>query len=193
MALLAVAGVVPSWAAPQQHLPSVSTTVVAQSKPRTAADLPKPPKAMTLADRRKQVTKTRLDRSPISDFMKAPGRKPTSKPARPDGHGAKRGPAAKSSNAVRPRVAAAPENPTWVSSSATAYPGLLSIGGHVKLPKRGSSYTGMWFYVLDEAGNFVIQQEIKKSTDDPSSDTPATGAWCYDWWSSNSYPTDECF
>ncbi|MFF9392304.1 DUF6531 domain-containing protein [Streptomyces griseoluteus] len=148
---------------------------------------------MTLAERRKQVTRTRLDRSPISDFMKAPGRKPTSKPARPDGHGATRGPAAQSPNAVRPGIAAAPENPTWVSSWATASPGLLSIGGHVKLPKRGSTYSGMWFYVLDEAGNFVIQQEIKKSTDDPSGDSLPTGVWCYDWWSSNSYPTDECF
>ncbi|MFK4145944.1 hypothetical protein [Streptomyces sp. NPDC004065] len=92
MALLAVAGVVPSWAAPQQHPPSMSTTAVAQSKTRTAADLPKPPKAMTLADRRKQITKTRLDRSPTSDFIEAPGRKPTSKPVRHDGHVAERGP-----------------------------------------------------------------------------------------------------
>ncbi|MEV5233320.1 DUF6531 domain-containing protein, partial [Streptomyces pseudogriseolus] len=29
--------------------------------------------------------------------------------------------------------------------------------------------------------------------DDPSGATPDTGAWCYDWWASNSYPTDQCF
>ncbi|RZU45578.1 hypothetical protein EV284_0215 [Streptomyces sp. BK022] len=164
-----------------------------QPRARTAGDIPTPPKAMTLAERRKQITRDRLGTSAASDYMKAPGRKPTGKPVRPNGHEATRGPAAQSPSAVRPGVAAAPENPTWVSSWATASPGLLSIGGHVKLPKRGSTYSGMWFYVLDEAGNFVIQQEIKKSTGDPVGDTSPTGVWCYDWWSSNSYPTDECF
>ncbi|MFD5777861.1 hypothetical protein [Streptomyces fungicidicus] len=148
---------------------------------------------MTLAERRKQVDEDRHERSPMRDYINAPGRMSKGKPhSRPDTNRVERGPAAESKVALQP-LAAAAENPTWVSSWATAYPGMLSIGGQVKLPKRGDSYTGMWLYVLDEGGYPVVQQEIKKSTDDPSGDTPDTGAWCYDWWASNSYPTDQCF
>ncbi|MFE6288309.1 putative adhesin [Streptomyces sp. NPDC057877] len=149
---------------------------------------------MTLAERRQQVAKDRHERSPMRAYMDAPGRKSKAAPhSRPDDRDRlKRGPAAERSLTAQP-LAAAGENPTWVSSWATAYPGLLSIGGQVKLPQRGSAYTGMWLYVLDEAGYPVLQQEIRKATDNPSGDTPATGAWCYDWWSSNSYPTDQCF
>ncbi len=193
LALLAIAGVAPSWASPGDRPHSAGPGAIAQAQARTAADLPKPPKAMTLAQRRKQVDEDRHERSPMRDYMNAPERAPKGKPhGRPDTDRIERGPAAESKVAVRPFAAAA-ENPTWVSSWATAYPGMLSIGGQVKLPKRGDSYTGMWLYVLDEGGYPVVQQEIKKSTDDPSGDTPDTGAWCYDWWASNSYPTDQCF
>ncbi|UYQ66702.1 DUF6531 domain-containing protein [Streptomyces peucetius] len=148
---------------------------------------------MTLAERRRQVAEERHEPSPMRDYMNAPERKLKGKPhGRPGKNRAERGPAAEPDLTVQPR-AAATENPTWVSSWATAYPGMLSIGGQVQLPKDGSSYTGMWLYVRDEAGNFVVQQEIRKATDDPSGDTPDTGAWCYDWWSSNSYPADRCF
>ncbi|WP_327396989.1 DUF6531 domain-containing protein [Streptomyces phaeochromogenes] len=148
---------------------------------------------MTLAERRWQVKEDRHERSPMRGYMDAPDRTFKGKPhSRPDTDRVKRGPAAEKSLTAAP-VAEATENPTSVSAWATAYPGMLSIGGQVKLPKRGSSYTGMWLYVLDEAGNFLVQQEIKKATDDPNGDTPATGAWCYDWWASNSYPTDQCF
>ncbi|MFE7929815.1 DUF6531 domain-containing protein [Streptomyces sp. NPDC057456] len=146
---------------------------------------------MTLAERRKQVAKDRHELSPMRGYMTSPGRKPQGKPhSRPGKEGAERGPAAEGT--VQP-LAAAGDNPTWVSSWAEAYPGMLSIGGQVKMPKRGSSYTGMWLYVRDEAGNFVVQQEIKKATDDPAGATSDTGAWCYDWWGSTSYPTDQCF
>ncbi|MYY06561.1 RHS repeat protein [Streptomyces sp. SID4913] len=148
---------------------------------------------MTLAERRKQVAKDRHEVSPMRGYMDAPER--TAKgapPGRPDSEHVERGPAA-GKGAASKRLAAAPGNPVSVSAWATAYPGMLSIGGQVKLPQRGSTYTGMWLYVLDEAGYPVVQQEINRSTDDPSGDTPDTGAWCYDWWSSNSYPTDQCF
>ncbi|MFH8989791.1 DUF6531 domain-containing protein [Streptomyces sp. NPDC017940] len=148
---------------------------------------------MTLAQRRAQVAKEQHQLSPMRAYMNAPGRKPEGRPhGRPDPDRARRGPAA-----VPPRrpagSLAAPENPTSVSAWASAYPAMLSIGGQVKLPKRGSTYSGMWLYVMDEGGAPVHQLEIKKATDDPRGDTPGTGAWCYDWWSSNSYPTDQCF
>ncbi|MFI9182074.1 DUF6531 domain-containing protein [Streptomyces goshikiensis] len=148
---------------------------------------------MTLAERRKQVAKDRHELSPMRGYMNAPELKAKGTPhGRPDTERIERGPAVETGAAAQ-RLAAAPGNPVSVSAWATAYPGMLSIGGQVKLPQRGSMYTGMWLYVMDEAGSPVVQQEIKKSTDDPSGDTPDTGAWCYDWWSSNSYPTDQCF
>ncbi|MFH8290293.1 DUF6531 domain-containing protein [Streptomyces sp. NPDC018059] len=150
---------------------------------------------MTLAERRKQLAKKRHELSPMRDYMNAPERTAKGTPHHPPDPAhtqrlIERGPAAK---APARRLAAAPGNPTSVSAWATAYPGMLSIGGQVKLPKRGSTYSGMWLYVLDEAGRPVVQQEIKKASDDPSGDTPDTGAWCYDWWPGNSYPTDQCF
>ncbi|MFE3151823.1 DUF6531 domain-containing protein [Streptomyces sp. NPDC059218] len=148
---------------------------------------------MTLAERRRQVAKERHELSPMRAYMDAPERTAKGTPhSRPDAKRIKRGPAA-GSGAGAQNLAAAPGNPVSVSAWATAYPGLLSVGGQVKLPLRGSTYSGMWLYVMDEAGNPVVQQEIKKATDDPSGNTPETGAWCYDWWSSNSYPTDQCF
>ncbi|MFH8562469.1 DUF6531 domain-containing protein [Streptomyces sp. NPDC017988] len=148
---------------------------------------------MTLAERRAQVAKEQHELSPMRAYMNAPDRKPEGTPhSRPDPSRMRHGPAATPPHrAANPR--AAPENPAWVSAWATAYPGKLSIGGQVKLPKRGSTYSGMWLYVMDEGGAPVYQLEIKKATDDPKGDTPDTGAWCYDWWTSNSYPTDQCF
>jgi RHS repeat-associated protein len=189
--LLMTAGAAPSWAAPRDR--PGGAAAVARAEARTAEDLPDPPRAMTLAERREQVAEERHERSPMRGYMNAPGRKAKGTPhGRPETERIERGPAA-GADADTQRLAAAPGNPTWVSAWATAYPGMLSIGGQVKLPQRGSAYTGMWLYVLDEAGSPVVQQEIKKSTDDPSGDTPDTGAWCYDWWAANSYPTDQCF
>ncbi|MEQ4606260.1 DUF6531 domain-containing protein [Streptomyces cavourensis] len=51
----------------------------------------------------------------------------------------------------------------------------------------------MWLYVVDEAGTFVHQQEIKRSTGDPTGRYLDNGAWCYGWWAGNSYPADQCF
>ncbi|MGW1604563.1 DUF6531 domain-containing protein [Streptomyces eurythermus] len=148
---------------------------------------------MTLAERRKQVAKDRHELSPTRAYITSRERKSRGKPYSRPGNGvADRGPAAGENAAVQP-LSAAGDNPTWVSSWAEAYPGLLSIGGQIQLPKRGSSYTGMWLYVRDEAGNFVVQQEIKRATDDPAGATADTGAWCYDWWGSTSYPIDRCF
>ncbi|MEU9711087.1 DUF6531 domain-containing protein [Streptomyces sp. NPDC047967] len=148
---------------------------------------------MTLTERREQVAKHRHELSPMRGYMNAPERHAKGTPrGRPDTEHMMRGPAAETDPARR-YLAAAPGNPVSVSAWATAYPGMLSIGGQVKLPQRGSTYTGVWLYVLDEEGFPVVQQEIKKSTDDPSGDTPDTGAWCYDWWPNNSYPTDQCF
>ncbi|CAL9370391.1 hypothetical protein SUDANB151_00836 [Streptomyces sp. enrichment culture] len=193
LALLTTAGGTPSWASPRDRPHTPATGAVTHQAARTADDLPKPPKAMTLAERRKQVAEDRHERSPMRDYMNAPERKPKGeRHSLPDTNHVDRGPAAQPRVSLQP-LATAAENPTWVSSWATAYPGMLSIGGQVKLPKQGSSYTGMWLYVLDEGGYPVVQQEIKKSTDDPSGDTPDTGAWCYDWWASNSYPADQCF
>ncbi|WP_405894959.1 DUF6531 domain-containing protein [Streptomyces sp. NBC_00104] len=147
---------------------------------------------MTLAERRKQVKESRDELSPMRDYADSPTRKPRGKPqSRPDGDDAKRGPA---TEAGATPFSAATGDPAWVSAWATAYPGLLSIGGQMKLPSgTGASYTGMWLYVLDEAGNFVHQQEIKRASDDPSGRYVENGAWCYGWWPSNSYPADQCF
>ncbi|WP_234316628.1 hypothetical protein [Streptomyces sp. NRRL S-15] len=51
----------------------------------------------------------------------------------------------------------------------------------------------MWLYVRDEAGNYVHQQEIKRTTGDSSGRYLDNGAWCYGWWPSNAYPADQCF
>ncbi|GGP56110.1 hypothetical protein GCM10010247_31110 [Streptomyces calvus] len=58
---------------------------VAQVKARTAEDLPDPPRAMTLAERRKQVAKDRRELSPVGRYMTAPERTAKGTPhGRPD-------------------------------------------------------------------------------------------------------------
>jgi hypothetical protein len=158
-------------------------------------DLPKPPKAMTLAERRKQVKESRDELSPMRGFMDAPGKKPKGKPhSRPKGDGAKHGPAAEEGATPRALAAAAATDPAWVSSWAEAYPGSLSIGGHLQFGSgTAASYSGLWMYLIDEDGKFVLQQQVRKATDDPRGDTPDSGAWCYGWWPANSLPADQCF
>jgi len=95
LALLTVAGVAPSWASSRDRSGSSPVATAGQARARTAADLPKPPKAMTLAERRKQVKESRDELSPMRGFMDAPGKKPKGKPhGRPKGDGAEHGPAA---------------------------------------------------------------------------------------------------
>ncbi|WP_240003261.1 hypothetical protein, partial [Streptomyces cinnamoneus] len=85
-------------------------------------------------------------------------------------------------------------NPDWVSAYATAYPGMLSIGGQAKFSSvSASAVSGLWLYVMDENKNPVHQQEIKRSTGDPEGKYLENGAWCYGWWPSNPYPADQCF
>ncbi|WP_308190751.1 FG-GAP-like repeat-containing protein [Streptomyces sp. HPF1205] len=85
-------------------------------------------------------------------------------------------------------------DPAWVSAYATAYPGYLSIGGNLQFGSgTASSYSGMWLYVVDSSNHIVIQQEIKRSTGDPTGRFLETGAWCYGWWAANSYPANQCF
>lgn len=110
------------------------------------------------------------------------------------------GPAARaagSSGRAAGRAAAAVPNPDWVSAYASAYPAYLSIGGQTKFSSvAASSVSGLWLYVLDEQGNPALQQEIKRSTGDPTGKFLENGAWCYGWWPagpSNPYPADQCF
>ncbi|MEU6057824.1 DUF6531 domain-containing protein [Streptomyces sp. NPDC047097] len=147
---------------------------------------------MTLAERRRQLSEDQRGASPMRRYLNTPSGKPKGEPhRRPDGRSADRGPASEQPPAAR-RLATAPENPAWVSSSALAYPGILSIGGYVGLPKRGSTYSGLWMYIMDEANRPVIQQEIKRATDEPHGDPPS-GAWCYDWWKDTTHAVDQCF
>ncbi len=196
LALLAVSGTAPSWASPRDRPPSASSAVTPPAA-RTAADLPKPPEAMTLAERRRQVERERDELSPLRAYADAPSiEKPAGPPHARPSKPAERGPAsaAPEDRAAAPPGAQATGNPTWITSRAIAYPGKLSIGGQLKLPTAtASSYSGMWFYVVDEAGNFVHQQEIKRSTDDPVGRYVDNGVWCYGWWAGNSYPADQCF
>ncbi|MFH8935923.1 DUF6531 domain-containing protein [Streptomyces griseosporeus] len=151
---------------------------------------------MTLAERREQVERSRGKWAPAHAYSDSPTRKPASKPhSRPDRGRAKEGPAAEGGAAPQPLAAAATVDPAWVSAWAEAYPGRLSIGGQMKLGSgTGTSYNDMWLYVLDEAGNFVLQQEIKRTAaNDPAGQYLENGAWCYAWWPSNSYPADQCF
>lgn len=81
-----------------------------------------------------------------------------------------------------------------MTAYATAYPAYLSIGGQLKFSSgTASSYSGLWMYVLDEAGNIVYDQEVSKATGDLSGKFLENGAWCYGWWANNSYPADQCF
>ncbi|WP_327370360.1 DUF6531 domain-containing protein [Streptomyces sp. NBC_01217] len=148
---------------------------------------------MTLAERRQQVKRDRDELSPMHSYIDPRAEKPSGTPHPRPTEPADRGPAA--SRSATPFGAQATGNPTWVSAYATAYPAMLSIGGQLQLPAgtTASSVSGMWLYVRDEAGNFVLQQEIKRSTDDPSGRYLDNGAWCYGWWPSNAYPADQCF
>ncbi|MEU3036536.1 DUF6531 domain-containing protein [Streptomyces griseoaurantiacus] len=153
---------------------------------------------MSLAERRKQVKASGNELSPMRGFMDTPGKRPKGKPhGRPKGDGAKHGPAAEEGATPRALAAASATDPAWVSSWAEAYPGSLSIGGHLQFGSgTAASYSGLWLYVIDEDGKFVLQQEVKKATDDPRGDTPDSGAWCYGWWTDSNIPADaadECF
>ncbi|MGW6792421.1 DUF6531 domain-containing protein [Streptomyces chartreusis] len=150
---------------------------------------------MTLAERRQQVKRDRDELSPMRQFVDPPAKRPSGKPhARPE-KPAKRGPAADfGSGEAAPLAAAATSDPAWVSAYATAYPAYLSIGGQLKFSTgTASSYSGLWMYVLDEAGNIVFDQEVSKATGDPTGKFLENGAWCYGWWGSTSYPADQCF
>jgi RHS repeat-associated protein len=197
LALIAAAGVAPAWALPSRSAGKSTGAVTASaSVQKIQADRPKPPKAMTLAERRKQVKQSRGELSPMRGYLHPPSKKPTGKPhPRPEKR-PKSGPALKrTAGGLAPLAAASTVDPSWVTAYATAYPGSLSIGGNLQFASgRGSAYKDMWLYVLDEAGNFVLQQEIPRTAaNDPSGKNLQSGAWCYDWWSANSYPTDQCF
>ncbi|MCZ9340735.1 DUF6531 domain-containing protein, partial [Streptomyces sp. TRM76130] len=91
--------------------------------------------------------------------------------------------------------AAATSSPAWVSSSAIAWPGSLSIGGHLQFPSgTGADYSALWLFLVDEAGKVFYEMEIDKATYDPTGKgLNDTGAWCYGWWPANSHPVDQCF
>jgi YD repeat-containing protein len=195
---LLAAGVSPSWAAPGRGGTARKGAVSQAVSTRSAADLPKPPKAMTLAQRRVQVARDQGKFSPMRGYVRPRPVKAALHPhARPSARPGK-GPAGVqrpySGGTVAPRSAAAVPDPAWVSAYATAYPGYMSIGGNLQFGSgTASSYSGMWLYVIDSSGNYVIQQEIKRSTGDPSGRFLETGAWCYGWWAANSYPANQCF
>ncbi|MFC9457399.1 hypothetical protein [Streptomyces sp. NPDC056983] len=109
LTLMVIAGVTPSWASPRDRPPSANpAAAVAQPKARTSAHVPKPPKAMTLGERRKQVTKERSELSPLRDYMESPKRTGKGTPhARPGTGRLTRGPAAEASPDGQ-RLAAAP-------------------------------------------------------------------------------------
>ncbi|MFC9803585.1 DUF6531 domain-containing protein [Streptomyces bacillaris] len=150
---------------------------------------------MTRDDRREQLRRERHEQSPLRAYIDPSAGKPSAPPHAPPTEPAQQGPAAASAGrAAAPPGARATGNPLWVNAYASAYPAKLSIGGQLKLPTATASpYSGMWLYVVDEAGTFVHQQEIKRSTGDPTGRYLDNGAWCYGWWAGNSYPADQCF
>ncbi|MEU9193191.1 FG-GAP-like repeat-containing protein [Streptomyces hundungensis] len=161
---------------------------------RTDKDLPKPPKAMTLAQRRAQMQASQGSNSPMREFVRPKAPKLPAVPAPKPDKPLKNGPAAAPTSGSVSRAAATVPNPDWVSAYASAYPGMLSIGGQTKFSSvTASSVSGLWLYVMDEQKNPVLQQEIKRATDDPSGKYLENGAWCYGWWASNAYPADQCF
>ena len=193
---MATAGVVPAWALPEQ--PASALTAVQQLRARTAADLPKPPKAMTLAERRKQVKQSRDELSPMRGYRDSPARKPVGKPhPRPGKSAVERRLLAEGSPTRQPLAVAATADPAWVSGSSGVWPGTLSIGGHVKFSSgTGSSYSRLLLLLRNEAGTVVKAEEIDKATYDPEGKGHLdSGAWCYGWWAPNPYPdrADECF
>ncbi|MER7967158.1 DUF6531 domain-containing protein [Streptomyces ardesiacus] len=160
---------------------------------------------MTLAERRNQVKQSRDDLSPMRGYLEPPGKeagKPSAKPHSRPKKLPKRGPGTEVATTKSPSAksgattpaAAATADPAWVTAYATAYPAYLSVGGQLKFSSgSASSYSGLWMYVLDEAGEIVYDQEVSKATGDPSGKFLENGAWCYGWWASNSYPADQCF
>ncbi|MFF8280825.1 FG-GAP-like repeat-containing protein [Streptomyces lateritius] len=203
-ALLTTVGVTDAAWARSVTGPTARSVAAPPGLTRTAKDLPKPPKAMSLAERRTQIDGSEGSHSPMREFVRpkaprlplAPARKPDKPPTK--------GPAAAPQAAASDRAeatagrsdaaAAGVPNPDWVSAYASAYPAMLSIGGQTKFSTvAASSVSGLWLYVMDEQGNPALQQEIKRSTDDPSGKYLENGAWCYGWWPSNSYPADQCF
>ncbi|MFI7293746.1 hypothetical protein [Streptomyces sp. NPDC050121] len=85
LALLAIAGIAPSWASPRDRPSSTTPAATAHATARTAADLPDPPRAMTLAERRKQVARDRHELSPARRCMTSHERKLQGKPhSRPE-------------------------------------------------------------------------------------------------------------
>ncbi|MFF4219382.1 FG-GAP-like repeat-containing protein [Streptomyces nondiastaticus] len=166
---------------------------------RTEKDLPKPPRPMTLPERRKQLDARRGSTGPMREFVQP---RPPARPATPEGPPAagalQKGPAAsgkgtRGAPGLKAPAGTAP-NPDWVSAYATAYPGMLSIGGQVKFSGiDAAKLSSMWLYVMDEEKKPVLQQEIKKADADPRGRYLESGAWCYGWWPKNSYPADQCF
>lgn len=137
---------------------------------------------MTPAERRKQVEQGRDRLSPMRRYIDPRAGKPSGKPQARPTKPADRGPVGtEAGRSASSSSAQATGNPEWVNAYATAYPAVLSIGGQLKLPTgaAASSCSGMWLYVLDEAGNFVHQQEVKRSTGDPAGRYLDNGAWCY--------------
>ncbi|MCZ4102452.1 MULTISPECIES: DUF6531 domain-containing protein [Streptomyces] len=157
---------------------------------------------MSLAERRSQLASQQAQLSPMRGYadpstnknLKAQAKKQALQPHdRPAAH-ASTGPAVAARKPSRPATAAAVADPAWVSAYATAYPAYLSIGGQAKFGAgTAASYSGLWLYVMDQAGKPVYQQEIKKATGNPQGKFLETGAWCYGWWGSSSYPADQCF
>lgn len=112
----------------------------------------------------------------MREFLKPkPPQSPAESAPKPD-KPLKIGPAAKPAQTSAARVAAGVPNPDWVSAYASAYPGMLSIGGQAKFSSvSASSVSGLWLYVMDENKYPVLQQEIKRSTGDPTESTWRTG------------------
>ncbi|GAA3305092.1 hypothetical protein GCM10020295_57920 [Streptomyces cinereospinus] len=193
LTLLALAGVVPSWASPRDRPPSTAPSIISQAEARTAAEIPEPPEATTLAERRKQVKQERDELSPMHDYARSPGTKPTAKPHGRPNVQPNKGPAAETEAA--PFSAAATVGPEWVSISNGVWPGSFFTGGHLQFAEgTGANYSGLWIFILDEAGKIVHDWEIDKATYDPAGKgIMDSGAWCYGWWPSNQYPADQCF
>lgn len=199
LALIAAAGVAPAWALPSRSTGKSTDAVTASasaSVQKVQADRPKPPKAMTLTERRKQVKQSRDDLSPMSRYRDSPTRKPVGKPhPRPGKSAVERRLIAEGNTTRRPLTAAATADPAWVSSLALASPGRLSIGGYLQFSSgTGSSYSGLLLLIRNEAGTVVYAQEINKATDDPVGKGQLdNGAWCYGWWPNEPHADDQCF
>ncbi|MCL7381280.1 DUF6531 domain-containing protein [Streptomyces sp. 35G-GA-8] len=148
---------------------------------------------MTLTERRKQVAQERDELSPMRNYARSPGTEPTEKPhSRPNAQ-PKKGPAANSE--ATPFSAAATVGPKWVSISNGVWPGSFFIGGHLQFASgTGANYSGLWIFILDEAGKIVHDWEIDKATYDPAGKgIMDSGAWCYGWWPASQLPVDQCF